>query len=120
MVATDNIDRTVLAFAAGEATEYTISFEGVEGNEFTLRDIVTGAMVSMTEGATYTFTQEANTTNAARFEILGSAKLPTAIENVDAEAKAHGIYTIAGQFVGNDFNALSAGVYVVNGVKIVK
>ena len=120
MVATDNIDRTVLAFAAGEATEYTISFEGVEGNEFTLRDIVTGAVVSMTEGATYTFTQEANTTNAARFEILGSAKLPTAIENVEAEAKAHGIYTIAGQFVGNDFNALSSGVYVVNGVKIVK
>ena len=120
MVATDNIDRTVLAFAAGEATEYTISFEGVEGNEFTLRDIVTGAMVSMKEGATYTFTQEANTTNAARFEILGSAKLPTAIENVEAEAKAHGIYTIAGQFVGNDFNALSSGVYVVNGVKIVK
>lgn len=120
MVATDNIDRTVLAFAAGEATEYTISFEGVEGNEFTLRDIVTGAVVSMTEGATYTFTQEANTTNAARFEILGSAKLPTAIENVEADAKAHGIYTIAGQFVGNDFNALSSGVYVVNGVKIVK
>ena len=119
VVATDDLNNTVLTFAAGNATEYTLHFADIEGYEYTLRDNVTGTTVLMTEGATYTFNQDANTTVPARFEVLG-AKVPTAIDNVEAAAKANGIYTITGQFLGHDFTNLPAGVYVVNGVKIVK
>lgn len=119
VVATNNLNNMVLTFAAGNAAEYTLQFADIEGYEFTLRDNVTGTTVLMTEGATYTFDQEENTTIPARFEVLG-AKVPTAIDNVETSAKSSGIYTITGQFLGHDFTNLPAGVYVVNGVKIVK
>lgn len=119
IVATDNLENTILSFQAGDATEYTLSFEN--GNEnYMLRDNVTGAMVAIAEGGEYTFTQAANTTNPARFEVVAIAKVPTAIENVEEAAKATGIYTLAGQYMGRDFTVLPAGVYVVNGVKVVK
>jgi len=119
IVATDNLENTILSFQAGDATEYTLSFEN--GNEnYMLRDNVTGAMVAIADGAEYTFTQAANTTNPARFEVVTIAKVPTAIENVEEAAKATGIYTLAGQYMGRDFTVLPAGVYVVNGVKVVK
>lgn len=119
IVATDNLENTILSFQAGDATEYTLSFEN--GNEnYMLRDNVTGAMVAIAEGGEYTFTQAANTTNPARFEVVAIAKVPTAIENVEEAAKATGIYTITGQYMGRDFTVLPAGVYVVNGVKVVK
>ena len=119
MVATDNLENTLLSFQAGNATEYTLSFEN--GNEdYMLRDNVTGQTIAMIEGAEYTFTQTANTTAQARFEVIAIAKMPTALENVEEAAKATGIYTITGQYMGRDFTKLPAGVYVVNGVKVVK
>ena len=120
VVATDDLNNTVLTFAAGNADEYTLHFNDIEGYEFTLRDNVTGATVLMTEGATYKFNQDANTTIPARFEIIGAPQVTTAIDNVEESAKKSGIYTITGQFLGRDFSNLPAGVYVVNGVKIVK
>ncbi len=120
VVATDNLSNTILTFAAGEASEYTLVFGDVEGYEFTLRDNATGATVLMTEGASYTFEQEPNTTVPARFEVLGAAKVPTAISNIEVEANENGIYSVTGQFMGHDFTNLPAGVYIVNGVKVVK
>ena len=119
IVATDNLESTLISFQAGNATEYTLSFEN--GNEdYMLRDNVTGMTVAMEEGAVYTFEQAANTTVPARFEVIAAPKATTAIENVEEAAKATGIYTITGQYMGRDFTKLPAGVYVVNGVKIVK
>jgi hypothetical protein len=109
----------LISFQAGNATEYTLSFEN--GNEdYMLRDNVTGMTVAMEEGAEYTFAQAANTTVPARFEVIAAPKATTAIENVEEAAKATGIYTMTGQYMGRDFTNLPAGVYVVNGVKIVK
>ena len=119
IVATDNLENTLISFQAGNATEYTLSFEN--GNEdYMLRDNVTGMTIAMEEGAEYTFEQAANTTVPARFEVIAAPKATTAIENVEEAAKATGIYTITGQYMGRDFTNLPAGVYVVNGVKIVK
>ena len=119
IVATDNLENTLISFQAGNATEYTLSFEN--GNEdYMLRDNVTGMTIAMEEGAVYTFEQAANTTVPARFEVIAAPKTATAIENVEEAAKATGIYTITGQYMGRDFTNLPAGVYVVNGVKIVK
>lgn len=119
-VATNDLNNTIISFRSGDNAEYTLTFGKVNGEDYLLRDNATGMTMAIAEGSTYTFTQEANTTVPARFEIIGIAKTPTAIENVGAEAKAHGIYSIAGQFLGNDFTVLPAGVYVVNGVKVVK
>lgn len=119
IVAKDNLENTLLTFQAGATTEYTLSFE-FTNNDYLLRDNVTGQTVAMKEDTEYTFTQAANTTAQARFEVVAIAKMPTAIENVEETAKKEGIFTITGQYMGRDFTKLPAGVYVVNGVKIVK
>ena len=81
---------------------------------------MTGAQIAMNEGSSYEFEMAANTVNNHRFEIVGAAKMPTAIENTAVKANAKGVYTLMGQYVGENINKLPAGVYVVNGVKIVK
>lgn len=119
-VATNDMKGTLLSFQSGDDTSYTLSLSNVLGEDYMLRDNVTGALVAFEEGATYNFTQDANTTIPARFEVVSAAKITTAIDSVEAEANASGIYSITGQFLGRDFTKLPAGVYVVNGVKIVK
>jgi hypothetical protein len=120
-MATDNLDNTVLGLACAEAGEYTITFSHINGDNLTLMDRVTGARIEMVEGNTYNFTAEAGEAN--RFEIVASAKLPTAIDNTEAVKSTKGaVYTITGQYVGSveNWNVLPAGVYVVDGVKCVK
>ena len=46
--------------------------------------------------------------------------MPTAIENTEVKANAKGIFTLTGQYLGEDFNAIPAGIYIVNGKKMVK
>ena len=47
---------------------------------------------------------------------------PTAVENVQNVKKAEGIYTVLGKYLGaaDQLDKLPAGMYIVNGVKIVK
>ena len=120
--ATDNLENTYVGFQSVEGGKYTISFADVKGSELTLIDHETGARVAMVEGATYEFTAGENTVNDYRFEIVGRANMPTAIDNTEAVKSAKGVYTITGQYVGemNVWNTLPAGVYVVNGEKRVK
>jgi hypothetical protein len=116
--ATDNLENTYVGIDANGT--YTIEFANVMGEELTLIDHETGARVAMVEGGVYEFT--ANGTNDYRFEIVKSANAPTAIENTEAVKSAKGIYTITGQYMGemSVWNTLPAGVYVVNGEKLVK
>ena len=45
----------------------------------------------------------------------------TGVENVAANAIQDGIYyTLQGQAIGKDFQALPSGMYICNGVKIIK
>ena len=120
--ATDNLENTYVGFQSVNGGTYTIEFTDVQGEELTLIDHETGAQVAMVEGNTYAFTAAANATNDYRFEVVGAAKMPTAIENAEAVKNAKGIYTITGQYLGemNVWNSLPAGVYVVNGEKRVK
>jgi len=119
-VVTDNIEGKTLSLKTNDEIAYTISFKNVEGTEYALRDNATGAVIAIEEGTTYEFAAQPNSTVEGRFEIIGAAKMPTAIENTEVKANVKGIYTLTGQYVGEDFKALPAGVYVVNGVKIVK
>ena len=120
--ATDDLNNTYVGFKAINGGNYTIEFAKVQGEELFLIDHETGAQVAMVEGNTYEFTAAANSTNDYRFEIVEPAKLPTAIENAEAVKSAKGIYTITGQYVGemSVWNTLPAGIYVVNGEKLVK
>ena len=119
MVASDNIENTELTFAAGNAVNYTMTFGKTMG-DFVLVDRANNSQVAIEEGGIYTFAAQPNYTAEARFAIVPAAKMPTAIENTEVKSNVKGIYTIMGQYLGEDFNVLPAGVYVIDGVKIVK
>ena len=120
--AADEIENSYIGYRTVNAGMYTISFENVEGEDLVLVDLANGARTNIEEGAIYTFHAEANESNDYRFEIVGRANMPTAIDNTEAVKSAKGVYTITGQYVGemNVWNTLPAGVYVVNGEKRVK
>ena len=120
IIATDNLEGTTLSIAAKEQTSFIMTVSRVNGLNYAIRDMLTGTEVELTEGATYMFTVPANTNVDGRFQIVGVHKVPTAIDNVEEVAATKGIYNMAGQYMGNDFHSLSAGVYVVDGKKVVK
>lgn len=122
ILAAEDLENTYVGFSTVKGGNFTISFANVEGREFTLVDLETGAQTLIVEGNTYTFNAAANTTNDYRFQIINTNGIMTGIENTEAAKSAKGIYTITGMYVGemNVWNTLPAGVYVVNGEKRVK
>ena len=113
---------------------YTLIFDELVGEEYQIRDLQTNAVVAMSEANTYTFTT--NGTNDARFVVESIAKMPTALNNVDAakmfinnntlyisENNTNAnimIYAANGQLVLNEvaqptvsLNGLASGVYTV-------
>ena len=118
--ATNNINNTLIGFDVVEAGLYTLSFSDVMGNDLVLVDLANGAQVNIEEGATYTFAASANETNDARFQIVEARKMPTDVETIEAAKAQKGIYSLVGAYLGEDFDVLPAGIYVVNGVKVVK
>ena len=119
-VATDNLSGKTITINTNSELAYTISFTNVNNEDYALRDNVTGQVINIEEGATYEFAAQPNSTVEGRFEIVNRANMPTAIKNTEVKANVKGIYTIMGQYLGENFDILPAGVYVVDGVKIVK
>ena len=117
-IATDNVEGQLISFDSKNAGSYKMTFTNVCGETMAIRDNVTGSVINMTEGAEYYFTAVNN--NDARFQIVEAAKMPTDVEEVEAAAAKKGIYTLTGMYLGEDFNAVPAGIYIVNGVKVVK
>ncbi len=122
IVAAEDLEDTYFGFSTVKGGEFTISFADVEGREFDLIDLETGVKVAVMEGETYSFAAAANTIADYRFKLVERAQMPTAIENTGAVKTVKGVYTITGQYLGemNVWNTLPAGVYVVNGEKLVK
>jgi len=121
-VASDQILGTQLSLRSGRGTSYTISFENVLGTGYALKDNVTGQVVEIVEGNTYSFSVVANTTIANRFEVVDARTMPTGMQRVEEVKAAKGIYTILGQPIGSldAWDALPAGIYVVDGQKLAK
>lgn len=119
-VVSDNLIGKKLSLNTTADVNYTLSFKFVEGAEYAIKDNATNNVVTIANGNTYTFSAQPNTTIDGRFEIVSLDMIATSIDNITDNAKANGIYTLLGQYVGEDFNALPAGVYIVNGVKVVK
>lgn len=120
MVATDNLEGTAISMTTKDQTSFTMTFSNVTNMGYAVRDNLTGTETAIEEGATYMFSTAADANVEGRFEIVPVAKVPTAIENIEETAAVKGIYTITGQFVGNDYHSLPNGIYVVDGKKIVK
>lgn len=118
-----NIEGTMIGFeASADQMEYTLTFDEIQGETFVLTDLETGATVEMSEGNTYTFFAQAGQNNENRFMVTRANKAPTAIDNVKGNVKAQGIYSVMGHYFGNvtEWKNMPSGVYVVNGVKVVK
>lgn len=120
IVATNNLNGQYMSFQAGEDVEYTMSFNGTNGN-YLLIDTENGNAIQMKQGTIYTFTATPNSIIENRFQIA-KVGVVTDLQKLEVVPAAKGIYTIMGQFIANaeDFVALPAGVYVINGVKVVK
>ena len=119
-LASDNVANTAITLDTKEATSYTVNFEDVTMEGYALRDNLTGTETELVSGNTYSFSAPVNSKIEGRFEIVATAKMPTAIENTEVKADKKGIYTLTGQYLGENFHALPAGVYVINGKKVVK
>ena len=76
----------------------------------------------MRENNTYTFTAEPKSVNSARFLVCSARKTPTALDNCETSSQVSGVYTVMGQYVGDssDFANLPNGIYIINGIKVVK
>ncbi len=119
-IASDNLDGTIVSMSSKEQTTFTLTISNVTGMDYVVRDMFTGTEIAMTEGATYMFSVPADSEISGRFNIVKVNKVPTGISNTTATSTNNGIYSVTGQFVGTDYHALPAGVYVVDGKKVIK
>lgn len=87
ILATPDLEGTVLGFVPGQAASYTISFEG-DGRGYYLNDVETKKSTLIEEGNTYTFSRSDN--DAARFIISRTPiqNLPTGVGDVNDGAQA--------------------------------
>ncbi len=120
-VATDELAGTMLSFKAIEAGEYTMSFANMAGKEYVIYDMMTGRTIKMTEGGSFTFVAEAGLSEG-RFMISYVPGSATEMEKVQNTSAIKGVYNMLGQYVANtaDWSKLAAGIYVVDGVKVIK
>ena len=120
-VADSNMDGIVLRFEASDAAEYTMSFVGTGDMAYAVKDMKTGKFIALDENESYTFyaTPESK---EDRFMIVGRHNVSTDVEQTNANAASTGVYNLVGAYIGemSDWNNLPAGVYVVNGQKIIK
>ena len=122
VLTTDNVDNTYLGYHVTEAGEYTLTFSGIKGEELVLIDLVNHTQMNIVEGATYIFDVEANQTIDNRFQVRAISKIATAIEGVEPATAMQktGVYNMVGQYMGESINDLPAGIYVVDGQKVIK
>lgn len=88
ILATPDLEGTILGFAPGETSDYTISFNG-DGKGYYLNDMKELKSTLISEGSTYMFSPD-ESTNATRFVISRTPihKVPTGTENVSAGTNA--------------------------------
>ena len=80
ILATDNLEGTILGFVPGQAETYTISFEG-DGKGYYLNDVKMETSTLIEEGNTYEFAAD-ESTNATRF-VISRTPIHKVATNVD-------------------------------------
>lgn len=76
-----NLQNTYVGFNCVEAGTYTVSFNGVQGDNLVLVDLVNNREIAIVEGAEYQFEAKANTVNPAHFQVRKVAEVATNVEN---------------------------------------
>ena len=66
----DQIDSTFIGFAAGEDSEYTLTFTSLVGQDMYLHDIEADSLFLLVEDEQYTFKARPNSVNDMRFQLL--------------------------------------------------
>ena len=66
----DQIDSTYIGFAAGEDSEYTLTFTSLVGQDMYLHDLETDSLFLLAEDQQYTFAAQPNSVNDMRFQLL--------------------------------------------------
>ena len=66
----DQIDSTFIGFAAGEDSEYTLTFTSLVGEEMYLHDLAADSLFLLTEEGQYTFAAQPNSVDDMRFQLL--------------------------------------------------
>ena len=66
----DQIDSTFIGFAAGEDSEYTLTFTSLVGQDMYLHDLESDSLFLITEEGQYTFSAHPNSVNDMRFQLL--------------------------------------------------
>lgn len=123
-VGAESLLGTELAIRTNGRSAYTLSFDKVQGEVLYIKDLQTGITTEMSEGNTYTFTAEPNTTSK-RFRIVSRSEVTTGVEDMsttETTTNLQGIYSVTGQYLGtaDQLSTLPAGVYIINGKKVVK
>ena len=119
-VVTNALNGKLLSLQTNDEFDYTMSFKNVEGEQYAVLDHATNQITLIAEGNTYPFVAQPNSTIEGRFEIVNINRMPTDVETVENAPAVHGIYTVTGQYVGENLETLPKGVYVIDGVKVVK
>ena len=122
IVATNDLIGKTITVEAGEEMLYTMSFKNVNNFDYAILDTKTNAVIDVVEGNIYNFNVMPGEVAANRFQVIGVKNAPTDIETVEAVKAAKGVYTVLGQYIceTSELNQLPAGIYVVDGQKIVK
>lgn len=106
------IDMIPLGIVGEADGTVAVTFSGMSG--LCLYDSKDNSYTDINEGTEVTM--EAKT--AGRYFITSSSST-TAIDRLSVEkAERKGIYTLGGQYVGEDIKSLAPGLYIVNGVKM--
>ncbi|MBO5553366.1 MAG: hypothetical protein J5937_04115, partial [Paludibacteraceae bacterium] len=109
VIATNNLDGTLLTLETVGETDYDISFYGVAGTTYYLIDLVSGASVQIAEGNTLEVRGvAANSTLADRFKISTSAVATVTTVTTNAYGYASFSYT-------EDLKLASAGAKLYTG-----
>ena len=66
----NQIDSTFIGFAAGEDSEYTLTFTSLVGQDMYLHDLESDSLFLITEEGQYTFSAHPNSVNDMRFQLL--------------------------------------------------
>ena len=72
----DQIDSTFIGFAAGEDSQYTLTFTSLVGQDMYLHDLEADSLFLLTEEGQYTFSARPNTVSDMRFQLLLHPDLP--------------------------------------------
>lgn len=113
-LAENNFNTIYLGITTNGSASYTMQFSGLTDGTYELYDIVANRAIAIVEGATYTFTEAANSTVENRFSVRKISQVVTSMGQVNANNakvwQAGETLTITDNSAMNDIN-----IYSLNG-----